>query len=186
MNAFTRWCKFNAVGAMGMVLQLAALAVFNRIAAGRYLCASAVAVELTLLHNFVWHVHYTWRDRSGRSTIAAQLVRFHLSNGAVSLLGNLALMRILVHGAHLPLLIANGIAIFCCSVLNFLLSDGWAFARHKSSLRRPALQYPAQSALSAADRAGVTRVSSGSETESTSVMATLAASSHRIDPCVES
>ena len=28
--------------------------------------ATAAAVELTLLHNFVWHLHYTWRDRTGR------------------------------------------------------------------------------------------------------------------------
>ena len=56
MNTFIRWGKFNLVGAMGMVVQLAALAVFSRWAAGHYLCASAAALELTLLHNFVWHL----------------------------------------------------------------------------------------------------------------------------------
>ena len=128
MNPFVRWCKFNAVGVMGMAVQLAALALFNRLTAGRYLCASAAAVELTLLHNFVWHLHYTWRDRRGRSTVFAQLARFHLSNGLVSMAGNLVLMRILVRDARLPLLIANGIAILCCSIVNFLLGDCWAFA----------------------------------------------------------
>jgi putative flippase GtrA len=128
VNAFIRWCRFNAVGVIGMAVQLAALALFNRLAAGRYLLASAAAVELTLLHNFVWHLHYTWRDRRGSATTFAQLARFHLSNGLVSIAGNLVLMRILVRSAHLPLLIANTIAILCCSVVNFLLSDCWAFA----------------------------------------------------------
>jgi len=127
VNPLLRWLRFNLVGAMGMVVQLAALALFNRLWAGHYLVASAAAVELAVLHNFVWHLHYTWRDRRGVSAFA-QLLRFHLSNGLVSLLGNLALMRLLIHGAHLPLLAANIIAILCCSLANFCLGNTWAFA----------------------------------------------------------
>jgi len=128
MNTLIRWGKFNLVGAVGMVLQLAALALFNRWVGGRYLLASAAAIEITLLHNFVWHLYYTWRDRRDHSTRLAQLMRFHLSNGLVSLVGNLVLMRILVQEARLPLLVSNGIAILCCSVINFCLGDNWAFA----------------------------------------------------------
>jgi dolichol-phosphate mannosyltransferase len=117
MNAFIRWLKFNLVGAMGMVVQLASLALFNHWYAGHYMVASAAAIELTLLHNFVWHLHYTWRDRRDHSALLAQLVRFHLSNGLVSMLGNLALMRILVDEARIPLLASNTIAILCCSLI---------------------------------------------------------------------
>ena len=128
MNTFIRWCKFNLVGALGMVLQLASLALFDRWTGGHYLVATAAAIELTLLHNFVWHLHYTWRDRRGNSALLAQLIRFHLSNGLVSMLGNLALMPILVQEARIPLLISNTIAILCCSIVNFCLGDNWAFA----------------------------------------------------------
>jgi putative flippase GtrA len=44
------------------------------------------------------------------------------------MVGNLALMRVLVQEAHVPLLAANTIAILGCSIINFLLGDGWAFA----------------------------------------------------------
>ena len=135
MNTFIRWCKFNLVGAVGMVLQLAALALFNRLAAGHYLYASAAAVELTLLHNFVWHLHYTWRDRRDNSALLTQLIRFHLSNGLVSMLGNLVLMRVLVQGAHIPLLISNCIAILCCSLVNFCLGNNWAFAERAEAIQ---------------------------------------------------
>ena len=128
MNTLLRWGKFNLVGAMGMGLQLASLALFNHWTAGHYLYAAAAAVELTVLHNFVWHVHYTWRDRRVSDTRLCQLARFHLSNGLVSMLGNLALMRLLVHEARLPLLVSNVIAILCCSVANFSLGNTWAFA----------------------------------------------------------
>ena len=128
MNTFVRWGKFNLVGAAGMVVQLGALAFFSRLMAGHYLYASAAAVELAVLHNFVWHVLYTWRDRRDGSALLARLLRFHLSNGLVSIVGNLVLMRVLVREAHLPLLISNGIAILCCSVVNFCLGNSWAFA----------------------------------------------------------
>ena len=128
MNTFARWCKFNLVGAMGMDVQLSSLALLNRWAGGHYLYASAIAVEIAVLHNFVWHLHFTWRDRTHDSVLLSQIVRFHLSNGLVSMLGNLGLMRVLVQGAHVPLLIANCIAILCCSIVNFSLGDNWAFA----------------------------------------------------------
>jgi putative flippase GtrA len=128
LKTLIRWSKFNLVGAIGMVVQLGALAVLCRLLAGHYLVASAAAVELTLLHNFVWHVSYTWRDRQYDSSRINQLVRFHLTNGLVSMLGNLALMRLLVDEARLPVLAANSVAILCCSVVNFLLGDGWVFA----------------------------------------------------------
>ena len=136
MNTFIRWGKFNLVGAMGMAVQLGALALLNRWSAGHYLYASAAALEITLLHNFVWHVHYTWRDRRDGSAPLAQLTRFHLSNGLVSMVGNLALMRILVDAAHMPLLAANGVGILCCSIINFFLGDNWAFRDSAAAARQ--------------------------------------------------
>ena len=67
MNTFIRWWKFSLVGAMGMVLQLVALALINRWTGGHYLYASAAAIEFAVLHNFVWHLHYTWRGRRDTS-----------------------------------------------------------------------------------------------------------------------
>ncbi|MGA9071923.1 MAG: GtrA family protein [Terracidiphilus sp.] len=128
MNPFIRWCKFNLVGMVGMAVQLGLLALFNRWANGHYLYASAAALEVTLLHNFAWHLRYTWRDRRNHSARLGQLARFHLSNGMVSLVGNLALMRVLVEGARMPAIAANGIAILCCSLVNFCLGNEWVFA----------------------------------------------------------
>jgi putative flippase GtrA len=143
MNWLIRWGKFNAVGAMGVVVQLAALAAISRLWPGHYLWATAAAIEITLVHNFVWHLRWTWCERrgrdqsgrerslleqSGRDSAAAQCWRFHLSNGLVSMLGNLALMRLLVKVVHLPVLGANAVAIVACSLLNFCVADLWAFA----------------------------------------------------------
>lgn len=135
MTSFRRWCRFNLVGAGGMLVQLCTLGVLHRWVPTHYLWDSAVAVEVTLLHNFGWHQRYTWHDRPDGSSVGPRLVRFHLSNGLVSMVGNLVLMRVLVQGAHVPVLIANVIAIICCSFINFGLSDRWAFAQSFETCR---------------------------------------------------
>jgi hypothetical protein len=56
------------------------------------------------------------------------MVRCHLSNGLVSMVGNLALMPVLIEEARLSLLVANSIAILCCSLANFCLGNLWALA----------------------------------------------------------
>jgi putative flippase GtrA len=127
LEKIARWGKFNLVGAVGMAVQLGALALINRLAPGHYMLATAAAIEITLLHNFVWHLHYTWRDRRCRSALRSQLIRFHLSNGLVSMIGNLALMPVLIEGVRIPVVAANAIAILCCSIVNFFLGDQWAF-----------------------------------------------------------
>ena len=139
-SAVSRWGKFNLVGAMGMVVQLAALWAFNWGWAGHYLVATTAALEVTLVHNFVWHLHYTWRDRRDRSALPAQLVRFHLSNGLVSAVGNLVLMRILVGQTHLPVIPANAIAILCCSIMNFWLGNEWVFAARAQTWKEESTQ----------------------------------------------
>jgi len=134
VSAFHRWLRFNLVGLIGMAVQLTALSLFNRALHGHYLWATALALELTLLHNFAWHERITWRDRT-TARRWQRLLRFHVSNGLISLGGNLLLTRVLVQEAHLPLLWTNSIAIAACSVANFLVSHHWAFAQSSSSLR---------------------------------------------------
>ena len=123
MSTFARWWKFNLVGAVGMGVQLGSLALLNRWMRGHYLYASAISTELTLLHNFIWHLHYTWRDRVDRSSWFASLLRFHLANGLISIAGNLILMKFLVQEAHLPVLPANLLAILSCSLANFFVGQ---------------------------------------------------------------
>ena len=61
------------------------MALMHRAAPGHYLYASAVVVEVAVLHNFVWHVRFTWRDRRDDSAVLSRLMRFQLSNGLVSM-----------------------------------------------------------------------------------------------------
>ncbi|MCW5979289.1 MAG: GtrA family protein [Bryobacteraceae bacterium] len=127
-----RWLRFNAVGAGGIAVQLAALALYKSGLGLHYLAATALAVETAVLHNFVWHERWTWRERTADATVAAvagRLFRFHVSNGLVSILSNVVLMRIFAGYFHLHYLPANAIAIAITSLANFALSEWFVFAR---------------------------------------------------------
>lgn len=126
-----RWLKFNTVGAIGILVQLLALALLAGPLRVHYLVATAVAVETAVLHNFIWHELWTWKDRApGQARLAvliSRLLRFHLSNGLVSILSNLLFMRLLVGQFHLHYLPANVLSIAACSLLNFFLSELFVF-----------------------------------------------------------
>lgn len=128
MKLLLRWGKFNLVGAVGMGFQLAVVALVARLWPGHYLAATAVAIELTLLHNFVWHWRFTWRDRRDGTLLLRQCLRFHAANGAVSMSGNFALLPLLYRVGHMPLVAADAVAILACSLVNFVLGERWAFA----------------------------------------------------------
>lgn len=83
------------VGAGGVIVQTVTLGVLLRVGGMHYLVATALAVEASVLNNFVWHRRWTWADRPG-SRAALVLLRFNATNGAMSLIGNLALMFLLV------------------------------------------------------------------------------------------
>ncbi|MFN7924804.1 MAG: GtrA family protein [Bryobacteraceae bacterium] len=129
MSALThRWLKFNAVGGIGIAVQLGALALFKGAFGWHYLVATALAVEAAVLHNFLWHERWTWADRpAGFPERMARLARFHLGNGLVSIVSNVLLMRIFVGSLGMPYLPANLAAVAITSIANFLLSEYFVF-----------------------------------------------------------
>ncbi len=124
-----RWLKFNAVGVIGFLVQLAVLWLLVSGLRMNYLLATALAVETAVLHNFVWHERYTWRDRTRAAQGGAlgRLLRFNLTTGILSILGNLVMMRVLVGRLAMNYLAANVLTILACSLLNFAASHWLVF-----------------------------------------------------------
>ena len=124
------WIKFNVVGVLGFALQSGALFVLtHKPYPINYLAATAIAVELAVLNNFVWHQRWTWIDRpsASRGETLRRLAKFNVTTGVVSITGNLILMSILVGRLGLPIVGANVVTVIACSVLSFILADRIAF-----------------------------------------------------------
>jgi putative flippase GtrA len=121
--------KFNAVGGIGIGVQGAVLLYLKSGFHLSYLVATALAVEAAVAHNYFWHERFTWGDRVRVTWRQSMLrfVRFNVTIGAVSILGNVALMKLLVDAAHLNYFLANAITIPACSVVNFVVSNRVVF-----------------------------------------------------------
>jgi len=121
--------KFNVVGGIGIGVQWAVLLYLNSGFHLSYLWATALAVEAAVIHNFFWHERFTWGDRvrvRWRQSML-RLLRFNFTTGAVSILGNVTLMKLLVDAAHLNYFLASAITIPACSVVNFVVSNRVVF-----------------------------------------------------------
>lgn len=118
-----RWLVFNIVGAGGLVVQLASLWALRSGLGLHYLVAAPVAIGLAIAHNFLWHARWTWADRpASRWELVRRLARFSMTNGAISILGNLALMAALVELTGMHYLLANLLSVAACSLANFALA----------------------------------------------------------------
>ena len=134
-----RRLAFMAVGAMGLGVQLLVLRLLTTGTTLALQTSMLLAVEAALLHNFVWHERWTWADRQPAtpSALLQRLTRFHLTNGVVSIAGNVVLTSVFVAVAGLHYLLANVLAVAACTVLNFLAADRLVFATQGAPMTRP-------------------------------------------------
>jgi putative flippase GtrA len=151
-----RVCAFYAVGAMGMCVQLATIWLLAGWGGLHYLLGTALAVEVSVMHNFIWHERWTWADRStpvratsepdGGTPVLKRLIRFHLATGLISLWGNVALTALFVAVFGAEYLLANVMAIAACSAFTFLAADRLVFRAVVPALLAIAAFGPAASA----------------------------------------
>jgi len=123
-----RVAVFTLVGVLGYGVQTAVLWLLVGRLGMAVVPATLVATEAAVLHNFFWHLGWTWADRpAGARAVAGRLVRFNLSNGGFSLVGGAAIMALLVHALGVHYLLANLATVLVVSVANFLASDRFVF-----------------------------------------------------------
>src|SRR5262245_51358502 len=128
--ASSRPMAFLAVASGGFLIQTAVVALLTHGAAVSAEVATAIGVELAVLHNFLWHERWTWSDRfdSARSRLR-RFVTYQLATGAVSLAGNVVVVAAAVRAFDLDATMANVLAVVAMSVANFLIADRWVFTR---------------------------------------------------------
>ena len=140
--------RFITVGALGFAVQITAFAILTTVGRWPWLPATIVAVELAVVHNFLWHDRWTWRDRSGArhppsvaghrcvESRTTRFVRFNMTTGLTSIAGNAVLMAVSVGVMRLPGAAANVLAVGTMSVVNFVVSDRWVFPPARPTFAR--------------------------------------------------
>jgi putative flippase GtrA len=121
-----QFVRFNVVGILGAVVQLAVLSLCTRAFEVPYVVATVLAVEIALLHNFCWHEIWTWQHLPWLGW-RARLLRFQLGNGVLSLASNAGLTFAFHKYVGLPVIAANVVAIGMTALLNFGVAKWWVF-----------------------------------------------------------
>jgi putative flippase GtrA len=121
---------FLMVGGMGFLIQIGSLALLTMAAGWPYGPATAIAVQLTVLHNFFWHERWTWHDRTTARHghgMPRRLAMYEATAGVTSIAGNLLVTAVGVEFLGFSALAANAMAVAFTSVANFLAADRWVF-----------------------------------------------------------
>ena len=151
VGLLVRWLTYNAVGLMGMGVQLVTLVALKEIGGLNLLVATAFAVETAILHNFVWHERWTWGDRLShpRNGRWGRFARFNLVSGTLSITGNVLFTGLYATSLGLHYVTANLLAIASLSLVNFVANDRFVFHQKERTNMEPS-----------APRAVVRRISS--------------------------
>lgn len=123
-----RFVRFNLVGIAGFGVQLGTLWLLLAVTVLPPEAAVALAVLLTVSHNFAWHERYTWPGPPARGRLR-RWAAFNLSNGIVSLAVNVAITTPLAALTGLPIVAANVAGVLAASLVNFVVSDRMVFAK---------------------------------------------------------
>lgn len=121
-----RWFKFQAVGAAGTCVQLGSLFFLREYLALSVLLAAAIAVEISILHNFCWHRHWTWAIADARlrsKPVFRQLCEYNLSYCLLSLISSVVFTDLFMRTLSVHYLIANLMSIGSVGVANFLIGE---------------------------------------------------------------
>lgn len=118
--------RFLTVGASGTLVNLGVFAMLLEFGVNRFV-ASPVAIEVSILTNFVLHDRWTFRSRRTRDLRQVRGVKFHvvsLGSLLVSYGSFVALSHVL---ADLPPLVHQLLSIPPGTLFNFVLNSGWTF-----------------------------------------------------------
>ncbi|MBT4362387.1 MAG: GtrA family protein [Candidatus Marinimicrobia bacterium] len=128
-----RFISFTFVGISGIVVNSAILYYAKEYLYVSIPIASLFAIQLAIFNNFFWNHRFTWTDREmkGYQAIRTGLIRFTLVSWIAGGL-NWIILLLLHHYVGIHYILANLIAIFIASILNYFLNDLWTF-RHPGS-----------------------------------------------------
>src|SRR5262245_8309805 len=128
-----RTLAFISVGIVGFLVQTMVLALLCVVTHWPAAVAAVLAVEAAILTNFFWHERWTWRDRAAAGGRLNRLLRFHITNGLTSLVGNTVVIVLLAAAFDVSPVLSNVVAVVLLSVVNYVAADRWVFVKRTAA-----------------------------------------------------
>jgi dolichol-phosphate mannosyltransferase len=126
-----RFIKFGIVGGGGTLLNIGLLQLFVSYMGIDYKIGSIFAIEISIINNFLWNYHWTWRDRQAATKTGKlrNFLRFNISCAFTGFVVNWGLLVFLKEVFHMHFQVANIIGITCGALINFIVGHYWVFPK---------------------------------------------------------
>ncbi len=123
-----RFCKFVGVGLSGVVVNEGILWLLTEFAGMQYYFSSIIAIEASIISNFVFNDRFTFSDRrAGKiGSFFKRLLKFNITCAAGAVI-QYGILILLTEVAGLNYLLSNLIGILVAFVWNYVLSLIWTW-----------------------------------------------------------
>jgi len=128
-NSLKRAIKFGSVGVSGVIVNTVMLYLFTEQFGLDYRISSLIAIELSIVNNFIWNSLWTWSDKKATSNLnlSKRFVKFHISSSLTAFVVNYGLLILLTELLHMHYQLSNLIGIATGALFNFFFSHFWVF-----------------------------------------------------------
>ena len=123
-----RVVKFAVVGLSGVLVNMTVLFFFTEILRITYWVSGIIAIEISIIGNFILNDLWTWGDRA-KKRFLQRFTQYHISVGLTAILFNWLLLIILTEVFNVYYLLSNLIGIIVGTVSNYILNDIWTFGK---------------------------------------------------------
>lgn len=123
-----RFLKFGLVGGSGVLVNMGMLYILSDLAGMILWASGALAIELSILTNFLLNNFWTWSDRR-HTPFFHRLVKYHVSAAVAAFGVNWTLLMFLTKVVGLHFMLSNLIGIMAGLLVNFILSEHWTFKK---------------------------------------------------------
>jgi putative flippase GtrA len=119
--------KFMIVAWLGMLVNTGCLYLFKGVFGIRLIPASILAIEIAIIHNFIWFRLWTWKDRPNKQPFFRQLIKFNVATGAVDFAANVTVLWSLATIVGIHYLVANILGMIAPPFIKFWLNERFIF-----------------------------------------------------------
>jgi dolichol-phosphate mannosyltransferase len=123
-----RFARFGAVGASGLVVNTALLAILTDVVGLFYVVSAVIATQGSTLWNFCLTERWVFGDRAHKRSAGTRLALFFLMNNtALAVRGPLLIL--LTSGLGIHYAVSNVLSLVALTLVRFGLADTWIWAK---------------------------------------------------------
>jgi len=126
LKSENRFAKFAVIGFAGIIVNTLFLWYLYAIVLWPLLLAGAVAIELTIIFNFLFNDIFTFGNNIKQDFLLKRMIKFNLVGGYGFAI-NLIVLYVMARWFFMHILIANLIGIMLATLMNYIIVKNWTW-----------------------------------------------------------